>query len=99
MQAHPARSLREQLLRIALLHRRGRIFAGARALERIASGLDLSLDVAGLAGNTRDIFELIIERLELVIAHRPILDLIVRGHDALAVALDHVAADAEIVRQ
>ena len=59
---------------IGLLHRRVGIFARARRLERIAAGLDLSLDVAGLAADTAEIFEAVVIRLELVVGDAPILD-------------------------
>src|SRR6202043_1436769 len=51
------------------------------------------------ARNARDVLELVVIWLELVVADRPVLDVISFGQDALAVGLDHVAADAEIVGQ
>src|SRR6202043_2494900 len=51
------------------------------------------------ARNARDVLELVVIRLELVVADRPVLDVIAFGQNALAVALDHVATDAEIVGQ
>jgi hypothetical protein len=99
MQPETGRGLGEQLLRKTLLHRRRRIVALAHTLERIAAGLDIALDVAGHTRNAGDIFELVAIRLELIVADRPVLDVIAFGQNALAVALDHVATDAEIVGQ
>ena len=93
MQAHVGRRLGEQRLGVALLHRRRRIVPLARAFERIAAGLDLALDVAGLAGNAGDLLEPVVMRLQFV------LNLVTFRHDAGAVALDHVAADAKVVGQ
>src|SRR4029453_7859979 len=54
--------------------RRQRVFAGTRRFEAVAALLDLALDVAGLAGNSRDTLELVIIGLELVVGDAPVLD-------------------------
>ncbi len=93
MQAKAVRGFGEQLLGVALFHRRRRIVALPRAFERIAAGLLCALDVAGLAGDARNIFELVVIGLEVFVGDRPVLDVIALGHDAFAVALDHVASE------
>ena len=97
MQAEIAGRLGEQRLGVALRHRRRRVVTLARAFEKIAAGLLGALDVAGLAGDAGDIFEPVVIRLEIFVADGPILDLMTFGHDAFAVALDHVRANAEII--
>src|SRR6202012_564189 len=55
------------------------------------------LDVAGLAGDAGEILEPVITGFEFVVADRPILDVMAFGKNSFAVALQHVAANAEIV--
>ncbi len=76
--------------------RRQRVFAGARRLERIAALLDLALDVAGLAGDRRGVFEPVVIGLELVVGDAPVLDRHVVGDEFLAVALLVHGADLEL---
>ena len=87
MVAELARRLAEHLARENLGERRQRIFAGARRLEGIAARLDLAAQIAGLAGDRRRVFELVVIGLELVIGDAPVLDRHVLGNEALAVAL------------
>src|SRR3974390_2781456 len=56
------------------LYRLVRIIVAARPLERVATLDDLALDVPGLAGGSTHLIELVVVRLELLVAHRPILD-------------------------
>src|ERR1700733_5632836 len=66
--------------------RRQRIVAGAGRLERFAAGLDLPADIAGLAGDRRGIFELVVIGLELGVGDAPVLDRHVVRNEFLAVA-------------
>src|SRR6185503_19229575 len=76
--------------------RRQRVFAGARRLERIAAFDDLTLEIAGLAGDRGGVFELVVIRLELVVGDAPVLDRHVGGDEALAVALLVARANLEL---
>ena len=42
--------------------------------ERIAAGLNLSFDIAGLAAHANEIFETIVIRLKLIIGDAPVLN-------------------------
>src|SRR6185437_2600002 len=92
------RRLGEQGWSIGHVQRRVGIVAAARALERIAAGLLLPFQIAGLAGDAAEILEAIVVRLQLVVGYAPILDrhVVVRQ---LAVALNVVAAGEEVTRQ
>src|SRR5271168_485062 len=68
------RSFAKQGAEVGLLHRRGRIFARPRRFERIATWLNLALDVPGPAAHAEEILETIVMGLELVIGDAPILD-------------------------
>src|SRR5262249_57495785 len=72
---------------VRLLHRRGRIFARTRALERISARLDLALEVARLAARPAQIFEAVVMRLELLVGCAPILDGQLGIDKVLAIAL------------
>jgi hypothetical protein len=54
------------------LQRRQWIVALPRRLERIAAGDLLALEIAGLAGDPELIFGAVVERLEILVAQRPI---------------------------
>src|SRR6202034_3527407 len=84
---------------IGLFHRRGRILRRARAFERIAAGLFLAADIAGLAGGAAQLFETIVIGFDLLVAQRPVLDRHVGRQEALAVTLLEMAAAAKIGRQ
>src|SRR6476661_8364800 len=91
------RRLGEQLAGIVGFQRRIRIIARARILEWIAAGLDLTLDVAGLAGNPRRIFELVIIGFDLGTGNAPVLQRHVVRYEILAVALLVFRADAQFM--
>src|SRR5260370_32763983 len=76
------RGLAEQLAAMIGDERRIGIIARTRILERIAARLNLPLDIAGLAGNTRRVFELVVIGLDHRSVDPPVL---VRhlGRDAL----------------
>ena len=93
--ARVARGVGKHLARQNGCQRRQRIFAGARCLERVAALLDLSAEIAGLAGNRGGVFELVIIRLELGVSDSPVLDGHVLGNGLLAVTLLVVGADLE----
>src|SRR4051794_19005455 len=87
-----ARGIGEHLACQDRRQRRQRVVAGARRLERIAAGLDLAADIAGLAGDRRGIFELVVIGLELGVADAPVLDRHIVGDEFLAVALFIIGA-------
>ena len=64
----------EQRRAVGHVHRRIGILARARAFERIAAVLLLAVQIAGLAADAAEIFELVVIRLELVIGDAPVLD-------------------------
>ncbi len=82
-----------------LLLRRRRIGARARAFERIAAPLDISLEIAGGAGGAAHIFEPVVMRLDVLPGDAPVLDGHVVGQEFLAVALGEMRAQDEIGRQ
>src|SRR5437016_7683379 len=99
MIAEALRRLAEQARAQSRLDRLVGIMVAARPLERIAAGDDLALEVAGLARGAAQLVEAVVERLEFLIAHRPILDRHVGRDGVRAVALGERAADAEVARQ
>ena len=54
--------LAEQCRPVDHVERRIGIVARPRALERIAAGLDLALEIAGLAADAAEILELVVDR-------------------------------------
>src|SRR5579859_1073812 len=71
----------------------------ARPFENIAA-LDLAAaQIAGLAGDAAQFVEVIVVRLDLIEADRPILDGHVLRNRLCAVAFGNRAADAKIRRQ
>ena len=89
--------LAEQGRPIGLRHRRRGIFVRASALEGIAAGLNLALQIARFAAGPAYFVELIIVGLELVISDAPILHgEIVVGDRLLAVALLVVALGEKV---
>src|SRR5690242_21654855 len=89
----------EQRRAIDHVHRWIWILARARSFERIAAFLDCSFEVAGLAGDAAEIFELVVVGLELVVGDAPILNGHVGGERSRAIALDVVALGNEIRRE
>src|ERR1019366_4357617 len=83
-----------------LNHRRCRIFAGSCALERVAAGLYLPVQIACSAAGAAKLVELIVMRFELLVGHAPVLNAeIVIGDGFLAIVLLIVALGQEIGRQ
>src|SRR5207248_3451428 len=72
--AELARGRFEVLAGLIHLQRGQRIVAPARRLEHVAAVDLLSLQVAGLAGNTQLVFGAIVIRLEFRVADRPVDD-------------------------
>ena len=92
------RRLGEQLRGEHALERRQRVFARTRALERVAAGLDLALQVAGLAGHRGHVLELVVVPLHLGIGDAPVAQVGHLGGDELrAVALLVQAAHLELI--
>src|SRR5262245_43308848 len=96
MIAEVARGLVEHLAAQDRREWRQRIFACAWRFERIAAGLNLALDVAGLAGDRRRVLELVVIGLELVVGDAPVLDRHVSRNEVLAVTLLVHGADLEL---
>ena len=74
MIAEALRRRAEHQAGIARFDRRIRIFVAARAFEDVAAVDLLAAHIAGLARHAADLVEPVVERLQLVIADRPILD-------------------------
>ena len=97
--AEAFRTLAEDGAEVSFLERRIGIFARPRRLERIAAGLDLALDVAGLAADAAELFKAVVIGLQLVIGDAPVLDRQLRSagiEKFLAVSLDDMAVQDEI---
>ena len=99
MEAEFACRLFEQHRAVGRSERRQREFVGTPALERIAAGLDVAAQVAGLAGSAADLFELIEMRFQLVVGHAEVLEVHAFGDELLAVPLFVGAAQTQIGRQ
>src|SRR4051794_12126610 len=97
MIAELGRCLGEQLAGVVGFQRRIGIIARTWILEWIAARLDLTLDVTGLAGNARRIFELVIIGFDLGTGNAPILQRHVIRYEVLAVALLVLRADAQFM--
>ena len=83
----------------ALGQRRIGIFVLPRAFEHVAAVDDLAAQIAGLAGDAAQFFELVVIRFELVIGDRQVLDGHLGRNGVLAVALGDMAAQLVIGRQ
>src|SRR6185295_20333066 len=73
----PAERLRRRrhlVEELVAAQRRHRIATLARTFERIAARIDLAVDVAGLTRHADFVLDLVVVRLELVEAERPVLD-------------------------
>src|SRR5262249_62229090 len=95
----PLRRLAEDARPEPRLDRFVGIMVAARPLERIAAGDHLALQIAGLARDAAQLVEAVVERLDFLITHRPVLDRHVVRDRARAVALAKQAADAEVGRK
>ena len=94
-----ARRLGEQGALIRAPRRRVRILARARPFVRIAAGLDLALQVAGLAADAEDFLELVVVGLDIVPGDAPVLQIAVLRNERGAIALLDARAHLEIMRQ
>src|SRR6202034_1363811 len=90
-----ARRTAEHLAREDRRQRRQRIVAGAGRLERVAAGLDLAADIAGLARDRGGTVKLVVIGLELGVGDAPVLDRHVLGNGFPAVTLFVAGADLE----
>src|SRR5467141_2048267 len=81
------------------LHRRVRVLARARSLERIAAGPDLALQIAGLAADAVEVFEAVEVRLEFFVRDTPILARAIGSELVLAIAHERAAPRLEVPRQ
>jgi hypothetical protein len=95
--AELAGGLVEHRAGLIVLQWRQWIFAPARRLEDVAAENFLAEQIAGLAGDADLVLGLVVERLQVRIAQRPVGERGVGGDRGLAVALDGVGAGAEIV--
>src|SRR5207302_6728180 len=86
-----ARRLAVDRAHVRGLHRRIRVLARAWTLEGIAAGLDLALQVAGLAADAVEILEAVEMWLELFVDHAPVLAGAVLGELARTVARERAA--------
>ena len=68
------------------------------AFEDVAARIDRALDVAGLARHADLVLDLVVVRLELVVAERPVFDRRSLRHARRAVALRGLADDLEVPR-
>jgi hypothetical protein len=80
----------EEDARLVHLERRQRIVALPGRLERITAIDLLPLQVSGLTGHADLVLGLVVERLELGVAHRPVGDGGVLRNGGQPVALDRV---------
>src|SRR5713101_9806888 len=97
--AERLRCFGEQRAGVGCLHRRVRVLACARALERIAAGDDLALDVARLAGDAVEVFESVEMRFQLIVGDAPVLQGAVLCDLVLSIAREGAALRLEIPRQ
>ena len=77
---------------------RHRVFTRARRFKNIAARIDLALDIAGLAGDADFVFDLVVIRLQLFVAKRPILHRAALGDARRAVAFGGITHHLEIPR-
>ena len=97
--AQLARRLLEEHGAVGRCQRRQRVLVGAPALEGVASGLDLALEVAGLARGAADLLEHVEVRLEFVVGDAEVLQVHAFGDELLAVARFIGAAQLQVGRQ
>ena len=76
-----------------------RIFVGARPLEHVAARNLRAAQVAGLAGDAADLLEVIVIRLEFVVADGEILDRHLGGNGVAAVTLAEMRLQFVVRRQ
>ena len=82
----------------AAAQRRERIGPRARALEDVALGVDLALDVAGLPGHAVPVLDLVVVGLEILVGEGPVGDRRALQRRC-AVALDGLGAHLEVPRE
>src|SRR5262249_52960814 len=75
------------------------ILIAARPPEGNPAGDDLSIEIARLPGHAAELVEAIVERLDLFVTYRPILDRHVARDGVGAVAFGDRTANAEVARQ
>src|ERR1700720_3630467 len=80
-----------------LLLRRSRIVSRPRRFMRIAAGLNLTFDVAGLAAGTQQVLEAIVVRFQVIVRDPPILNGQIRIEEVLAVALASAGRQLKVV--
>ncbi len=88
--------LRVECLAVAARQRRVRELALPRPLERVSTGSDRASDVAGGAGDAARVLELVVERLELVVRDRPVLNRALLRNSPSTVPLDDRRPDLEV---
>ena len=87
-----------ELRELRAAQRRHRIRALARAFEDVPARIDGAFDVAGLARHADRVLDLVVVRLELLEAERPVLDRRAARDAAGAVAARRLADDFEVPR-
>src|SRR5262245_33047335 len=70
--------------------------AFARRFEDVAALVDFSIDIAGLAGDSDGVLDLVVKRLEFVVAERPVLNRRAFGNTRCAIASDRFTPDFEV---
>ena len=98
MPAEPARGGGHQVDEAGAAQRRHGIRPRARPLEDVAARIDGALDVAGLARDAHLVLDLVVVRLELLEAERPVFDRRALRHARRAVALRGLAHHLEVPR-
>ncbi len=96
--AEAARRRGHQIDEAGAAQRRHRVRPLARTFEDVAARIDRALDVAGLARDADFVFHLVVVRLELVEAERPVFDRRSLRHARRAVAPGGLAHDLEVPR-
>src|SRR5882762_11066777 len=64
---------------------------------RIAAGLNLTFDVAGLAAGAQQVFKAIVVRFQVIVSNPPILNGHIRIEETLAVALARARRQLKVV--
>ena len=97
MVAESRGGLTKQGALVMLFHRRGGILPRSRRLERIASRLNLALDVSRFAAGTEQILKSVIVWFEVIVGDTPVLDLDVRCEEARAVPFPRAGGELKII--
>src|SRR5262245_33039929 len=98
MPAERPRRRRHAVEELVAAQRRHWIWTLAQTFEGIALGIDLAVDVAGLPRHADFVLDLVVVRLELVEAERPVLDRRALRNARRTVALLCFADDPEVPR-